>query len=75
MLLHPVYAYAHWEGTVCASAVNTDAVTPQYSRYRECKFLRGFRCCKPSLVILEFETFKETNDVNPAFSDEMLSIK
>lgn len=42
------------------------AVTLQDSNVNERKFFKGFKCCSPSFVIREFETFKDTNAINPA---------
>lgn len=43
------------------------AVTLQPSKVRDFKFLSSFKWRSPELVIREFETFKETNPVSPAF--------
>lgn len=42
------------------------AVTLQDSRDNERKFFKGIKYCNPAFVIREFETFKDTNAVNPA---------
>lgn len=56
--------------TFAWSFLISNAVTLQYSKSNERKFFRGFRYCNPSLVIQEFETFRHTNNVSPAFSEE-----
>ena len=48
----------------------SDAVTLQDSKESECKFFKGFKYCKPSRVMQEFETFKDTNAVSPTFKKE-----
>jgi hypothetical protein len=44
------------------------AVTLQPSNVSDFKFFRVFKWRTPELVIREFETFKETNPIKPAFT-------
>lgn len=48
------------------SLLMSAAVTLQDSNDSDLKFFKGVKCCKPSLVILEFDTFRDTKAVNPA---------
>nr|GMD38803.1 hypothetical protein Iba_chr09fCG7530 [Ipomoea batatas] len=45
----------------------------QDSSVKDFNFLSGFRCCKPALVMREFDTFKDTSDVNPAYRDRNMT--
>ncbi|KAL5988088.1 hypothetical protein ACLOJK_035851 [Asimina triloba] len=42
------------------------SITLHDSKHRDLRFFNGVKWCNPELVILEFETFKETRAVNPA---------
>lgn len=50
------------------------AVTLQPSNVSDFKFFRVFKWRNPELVIREFETFKETNPVKPAFTQKGVRI-
>jgi len=41
------------------------AVTLHDSSVSDLSFLSGFRCCKPELVMREFDTLSDTSDVSP----------
>lgn len=58
----------HW--SFCISL----AVTLQDSNVNDFKFLSDFRCFRPADVTREFEMFKETSCVSPAFTSTIYSV-
>lgn len=51
------------------------AVTLQDSKVSDFKFLSCFKCCSPVLVTREFETFRDTSCVKPAFCAEKVALE
>lgn len=57
------------------SFFNSVAVTLQDSRESDLNFFKALRWCSPSLVMREFDTFREIRSVNPEINSNVLSVR